>query len=389
MSKNKVTITQQDYIGDLRGTYGVCGESGVQVLYDYYFKTLVGKCLSLFVWEGLPETVDRTYMESMLLLTGNVGFSEFKGNIYAVKGYRGGEQGEYYLGRQYTVANPRLGSKQIKIGEDGIVMYNSEADIYSNGLGLRGLIHQTATLLADNIISINCAQINSRVQSHVISNDATVAKTAEKTLKDKYAGKPYAVLTSDMEDVISVVGDNVGNGIITELTELQQTIMANFYNQIGIKMNAIRKKQRMITDEINAQDNYIAVSINEMLNARQTAVEQINEMFGTNITVSINPILEDKEGEDETDIDTEATTTSIDEPIEEGNKVIAEESTGAENDSVDAVEPISDSEQVSDPIEAVSNVVDVIEHTLDVLEKTITEEEVTEDETVSDSRETE
>lgn len=389
MSKNKVTITQQDYIGDLRGTYGICGESGVQALYDYYFKTLVGKCLSLFVWEGLPDTVDRTYMESMLLLTGNVGFAEFKDNLYAVKGYRGGEQGEYYLGRQYTVANPRLGSKQIRIGEDGIVMYNSEADIYSNGLGLRGLIHQTATLLADNIISINCAQINSRVQSHVISNDATVAKTAEKTLKDKYAGKPYAVLTSDMEDVISVVGDNVGNGIITELTELQQTIMANFYNQIGIKMNAIRKKQRMITDEINAQDNYIAVSINEMLNARQIAAEQINEMFNTNITVKINPILEDKleeEVTDKTDIDTEGTTTSTDEPIEEGNEVIAEESTVAENDSVDAVEPTTDT-----AIEVVSDVVDVIEHTLDVLEKTIdtTEEEVTEDETVSDSGETE
>jgi hypothetical protein len=56
------------------------------------------------------------------------------------------------------------------------------------------------------------------------------------------------------------------------------------------------KKERLITDEINSQEDYLCISLDVMEKSRKEAVKQINEMFGTDIRVKINPILaaEDK-----------------------------------------------------------------------------------------------
>ena len=78
---------------------------------------------------------------------------------------------------------------------------------------------------------------------------------------------------------------------IAQLISLHQYIIADFYNAVGIKTNPVNKKERLITGEIDSVDDYLAVNLEEMLTARENAVEKINEKYGTNIKVSVNDIL--------------------------------------------------------------------------------------------------
>ena len=273
---------------------GICD---VDRMYEFYFKWLLGKLQELFVWENLPSTIDETFLNNQLFLTGRVCFTDkLKNTLMCYYGNPGGEPDAYYCPTLFTIANPIMGSANVVISNDkeGVMMYNSKEDkVYQflpQSSGLFGLIHQTATLLADNVVSINTAQINSRVQAAIIAENESLRNSAEVYVKQLYAGKPWTVLTEDMIASIktSPIANTATPQAIATLIELHQYIVADFYNSIGIKTNPVNKKERLITDEINSVDNYLAVSLEQMLKSRQDAVERINKKYGTNISVDIS-----------------------------------------------------------------------------------------------------
>lgn len=297
-----------------RFKYGICE---VEQNYKFYFNWLLSKLHEIFVWEGLPDTIDETFMNQELFLSGYVCFFKNNGKIYGINCGLGGKPNEYYEPTEAIIANPVLGSKNLKIDNECVIMWNTKADkdAVTGIRGLYPLVHQTATLLADNIVSINCAQINTRVQALVVADSTAQKNSAELVMKELYAGHPYKVLEDTMIDKIKVnpiTANPAAN--ISELVELHQYIIANFYNNIGIKTNYQMKKERMITDEINSLNDFLAVSLDTMLNARLAAVEKINEMFGTNISVKLKDYLEifieDNENPEETEAGEDTKETS-------------------------------------------------------------------------------
>jgi len=275
--------------------FGVCD---VEEAYRFYFKYLLGKLDKIFKWENLPETVDEKYLNLGLFLNGNVAWStKLDNKVRIYTGNIGGEPNIYYSPTIYTVANPIVGSANLKIDEDCIVMYNTSNDKYYNFLpkvaGLFQLIHQTATLLADNIVSINTAQINSRVHTIVTTESEATRNSAEVYLKRLYSGKPWSALSEDMLASIHVnpVSSASSTNNIAQLIALHQYIMADFYNAVGIKTNPVNKKERLITGEIDSVDSYLAINLDEMLDSRKEAIEKINKKYNLNISVSLSDIL--------------------------------------------------------------------------------------------------
>ena len=271
------------------------GEGGVcdfKANYDYFFKWLLSKTCACFYIEGLPETLDEYYVKSTLLIDGDIAISEFNGNLYAVIGAPGGKPDEYYRPTVYTVANPVLGSKTINDNEDGVIIYNTPSDTYVPG-GIYGLISQTATLLADNIVSINCCQINARVVALITADSKAQAIEAENTMKNIYAGKPYKVLRSDIIERIGInpIANAQTSSNISELVELHNYIVSNYFQSIGIRSNNLRKKSHMLQDEIDVQNNFLQISIYEILTSWQKGFDKVNELYGTDIKVHINPAL--------------------------------------------------------------------------------------------------
>lgn len=284
------------------GRGGVCD---FRKNYDFYFKWLVGKVMSCFIITDEEPTeqtksINWDYFKINLILNGEICITAFNEKLYACIGARGGAPNEYYLPSIFTIANPILGSKQVKIDEDGVVIYNSPVDKFvwtSTGYiftgGLYDLIEQTATLLSDNIISINCVQVNARVNVFFTADSEAQAVAGEVILKKMYAGKPYQILRSDLLEKLGInpVNTSATSQNIIELIELHNYIIASFFQNIGIKANNNMKRERLNTDEVNAQDDFLQVSITEMLAAWQAGLDKVNDMYGTKFKVKLNPVL--------------------------------------------------------------------------------------------------
>lgn len=281
---------QDKWIKD-RFKYNICD---VQQNYDFYFKWLLSKLCQCFVLKNLPGTINPIYLKSHLLLDGNICITDFNDKLYACIGAPGGEPDEYYVPTLYTIANPILGSKQVKVGQNGVVIYNTAIDQsqFFEG-GLFQLVKQTATLLADNIVSINCAQINTRVEAIFTADSEGQAVAGEAVLKKLYSGQPFQVLRSDIVEKMQVnpIATAATSNKIRELVELHNYIRANFFQSIGIKSNDVMKKERLITDEIEQQNDYLAISILDIITSWQTGFDKVNEMYGTDIQVELNPVL--------------------------------------------------------------------------------------------------
>ena len=284
------------------GRGGVCD---FRSNFDFYFKWLTNKVMSCFIISDddkseRTSSIDWNYFKLNLILNGVICITDFNEKLYACIGAPGGKPNEYYIPTQFIIANPILGSKTVDMDENGIVIYNTKIDRFMFtgenpifGAGLYNLIEQTATLLSDNIISINCSQINARITTFFTADSEAQAAAGELILKRMYAGKPYAILKNDLLEKINVnpVNTQAAGQNITELVELHNYIIANFFQSIGIKSNNVMKRERLIKDEIESQDDFLQVSILEILSSWQEGLDKVNAMYGTSFSVKLNPVL--------------------------------------------------------------------------------------------------
>ena len=288
----------------MRFNYGILGKDNQTTIYDYYFKILLSKLDSLFVWENLPEKIDKDFLNACLFLNGFCAFFNNDNNLYCNFGGLGGKPNENYYSTLFTLANPILGSKQYTIDDDCIIMYNTDSDKQLLNLagtgGMYPLLHQTATLLTDNVQSINSAQINTRVQTVFTVENDRQKRTAEEFIKRQYQGEPFSVILQDELQPFEVKNiETDTDKTITNLLELHQYIIADFYNNIGITTTPYQKRERLVTDEILSIDNMTACTIDGMLKARQEGCEKVNNMFGTNISVRLADFLQAQQEKDQ------------------------------------------------------------------------------------------
>lgn len=356
-----------------RDRYGDGGICDFRLNYNFYFKWLLNKVMQIFVIKGLDETkINDNYLKSQLIMDGNICITNYEAGInheagiYAIAGNLGGEPDEYYIPTVYTCANPILGSKQVYRKDwngnkkNGVVIFNTDIDnVWSPGWnqGLYDLISQTATLLADNIVSINCQQINSRVQVFFTADGEGPAVAGEAILKKMYAGSPYQILRSDILDNLTVnpvAGTGVANNI-TQLVELQNFIVANFFQSIGIKGNNVMKRERLIEAEIDEQNDMVALSLLEMVTSWEKGFREVNEMYGTDIHVELNPVLI-REIADQFEVENEPI---VEESTEETTATVVEESEETAVDETTEQEPEQE-ETVTENIDALEEVVEEV-----------------------------
>lgn len=288
---------------------GVCD---VQQNFQLYFDLLTNKCCNLFKWEGLPDTVDERFLNLQLILNGKICFTKIDGKLYALNGNVGGEPNVYYQPTQFIVANPILGSKTVRIrqkdgsnsieGLDGVLVALTDID-YMDDRGVKGglyrLIYQTAGLLADNVSSLNCSQINGRVAQLWTTDNDVEARTVEEVVRDMYAGHPYRILTQDLVSKIGVVpaAQSGQTNTLLNLIEAHQYILASFFNEIGIPSTWNMKRERVNTAETELMTGALDVNVYNMEKNLQNGAKLVNELFGENISVRFNEEIVEDEGE--------------------------------------------------------------------------------------------
>lgn len=86
--------------------------------------------------------------------------------------------------------------------------------------------------------------------------------------------------------------------IASDVTEYKHTLENELLTFLGVNNNPIQKKERVITDEANANNDLISNFAEVQLSCRKKAVEEINNMYGLNIKVSMRVDGEEKNNDD-------------------------------------------------------------------------------------------
>lgn len=284
-----------------------------------YVSYMLDRTNTMFEYTGLPDTIPAYMLELYLQIFGYAAFVEVKETnplrafqtvetppgLYIFFGGVGGERDIYYRPKLFTAANPRLkGAVQSTILYKGDVLDNVERPCVlmandRNYMGLLPLFNRYAQQLVENDISIRSAQINARAQVGIAVSTDRGKETARKYLDDLEAGKLGIIGEEGFLDGVQTSNlSTQSSNTIIQLIELQQYLKASWFNELGLNVNFNMKREYMSEEEIAVNTDILLPLVDDMLRARQEAIEVINELFGLNITVEKSSAWANKEREE-------------------------------------------------------------------------------------------
>lgn len=254
--------------------------------YWYWFRYLLKRIISVFKFE-IPEHWAKNYFEYVLfgLGFGAVVKTDKFGVIFQKCGLMG--LNVYYQPTNAIISNrmlrgilnPRIGfqTELIRLQPD----YSSVCDIVS--------YYAQKLALAAEAVDMNF--INSKLAYVFAASDKTVAESMKKLYDNISAGNPAAFADSKLFDDegkprwLPWANDLKANYIAGELTADMRTILNDFDSMVGIPNANTTKRERMLTDEVNA-NNVETESLSELWLEELTAsIERVNNMFGLEISV--------------------------------------------------------------------------------------------------------
>ena len=250
-----------------------------------YIDRGLAMCQSMFLWDGLPDSVPQKEIERMLQTNGNCFVTKVDGTLYALQGAKGGEPDAYDRPTMYTVANVALHlNKNYDIAKDGVLIEND-----SNSNSLLPLLGKYAVLMTDAQISLNTASILSRITMLISASDDKTKASAELFLQ-KILNGDFSIIgeSAFLKGVQLQTAPTSNTNYINQLIELVQYYRASLCNDLGLNANYNMKRERLNLGETSMNIDLLLPYVDDMLRERQTAAKAINEMYGTEITVELN-----------------------------------------------------------------------------------------------------
>lgn len=248
--------------------------------YQMYLREMLSLAENVFAFDGVPENVDISYINRNLLKKGSVVW--FKDEIMG------------------TIALPYTTRGQFDI-------YGNPTEVDArafNGRYFRRLKKDEFVIMYDNAsrypIYADIIQMAERIALCVKTNDVNI-----KQQRTPRIWKTSQDMKKSVEDIINNV-DCLEEDVTTydsiEWDDLQAVmapapyvadkidmhldkLWAEFYRLIGVANIVEQKKERLITDEMNASQGGTIASRYSRFEPRADAIKKINEKFGENMSV--------------------------------------------------------------------------------------------------------
>ena len=240
----------------------------------------------MFEWSNLPDTIPAVELEKMLQINGYAVIAEYQGKLYAFQaGFSG--QDPYNQPTKAIVNNPALkNNTTYTIGEDCIVIKNDDMK-----QGLNGIYEYYGQRLIENQITMLMTDYNLRMPFTISSSDDQTTQSAKMYLKKIIDGSLGVIGEQKLFKALSVTPTNSKQtATFADLYGYQQFIIAQLNNTIGLATNNNMKRERLTTNEIEVNKNASYPLVDNMLKNRQQAVDAINEMFNTDVSVEYSSI---------------------------------------------------------------------------------------------------
>lgn len=250
-------------------------------------KYMLAKTISMFEYEGLPETIPYEELEKIIQIHGHAFITEVNGKLYALWGNLGGESDAYGNPQDIAVTNTFLKlSKTYKIATDGVLIRNDDMLI-----GLLPLYEKANTFLVENDINMMMWGYNSRAQKLISAPDDKTKESAEQYLKKIVDGDLSVVGENALFDGVEIHNSaNTGGVTAQQMVEFQQYIKATMYNEVGISANFNMKRERLVSNEVEQTEDSLFPFVYNMMKCRIKGVEALNAKYNLAVNVDFGSI---------------------------------------------------------------------------------------------------
>lgn len=242
-----------------------------------YFTQFFNLALNIFKWEDTGE-VESRFIERTLIENGYC--FVYQDNDYGLICMPCSLVGLniYNEPTHIQITSPLI-SKTLKI-DDGILIYNNYTKT-----GLIPIIMNYVDRLTEIETTIN-TNIYLQKTPYIIVADKKTEKSIREVANQITNNEPVIVVKSSIVENLQNLELHT-NFVAPELFELKQKIENEFLTFIGLNNNSqTNKKERLIVDEVNVNNDYINRNVDILYNAREIACRKINEKFGVNWKVT-------------------------------------------------------------------------------------------------------
>lgn len=247
--------------------------------YIQYYNRLTELAISMFEWINLPEEIDPRFLELVLFAKGKaVFFKDPELGYMALMVTDMGPMNPYRIPLRRRAYASNGYNAELTIN-DSVMIYNNYLRTPSK-LDVEMFSRRLYNI--DRTIDIN---VNGQKTPLMIQCDETQRLTLENLFMQYDGNKPViygdtALQNNPIKAIVTGVPYIAG-----ELTTLKTQYWNEALTYLGISNVNIQKKERLINDEVARNMGGVISSRYSRLNARRDACEEINKMFGLNVSV--------------------------------------------------------------------------------------------------------
>lgn len=277
---------------------------------SWYFKRyLLQKLISVFEFKNMPEEWAMNYFTYTLFVMGYIAIIDTdKYGVIPQHCGLGGELNVMYQPTRAVIANPLLPSytKGFLIDKE-CALIKMQPD-YG---GAWDLVSYYGELLALASESASINLVNSKLAYVFMAEDQAQAESFKKLFDELNSGNPAvfadkSLFNDDGTPNWLQFDNSIGsNYIVNEIFADMHRIINMFNTDIGIPNANYEKSERLITDEVNANNVDTMAKVRLWLEEMQKGINKANEMYGLNMSVKLRFEAEydGDVGQDEAEVD--------------------------------------------------------------------------------------
>lgn len=255
-----------------------------------YRRQLMGKCLSRFTWEGLPNGIDPRFIEATIF---NNGYSVFYFDtlfkmFMAMPAAISGPLDIQDNPTGYRITRNGVYSREVSASDSVCIWGNQvrEPEI--------DLVISYAARLAQIDRTIEIDLLNER-NPMIVACSQDQRLTIQNLISKIYDGEPVVWGTENisMDNLANMMGvfplnQNAGTGAVSSIKHMESKskIWGEALTMLGIMNVNSEKRERMVVEEAAANSGQVLASRESFMKPRQLACEQINEKFGLEVSCS-------------------------------------------------------------------------------------------------------
>ena len=250
---------------------------------------------TVFKWNGLPNGIDEKHLERYLFSEGRCMFYEDPNVGWIIT--KCSDAGTLNFYDEPTLLLPvatdavELDISTREPGTDCVLIYNND---YAYPTARTILMYAARLTEIQRTIDIN---IHAQKTPVLIKASDKTRLSAKQIYKQWSGFEPLIITDKNLSDGVEMSVLNIAAPIVFDKLAIEKNKLWNeCMTFLGINNANMDKRERLVDDEVQANNEQIGYSAEVMLKSRQRAAEAMSKLCGTTITVELRKAQKPVEG---------------------------------------------------------------------------------------------